>query len=208
VNTILKYIPFVQTNFVVGLDTDAGPEPFELTKKFVDLTPGAFPAYSMLTCYGRAAPMNLDLQRAGRVLPFPFHFLDSNHATNVKPLNYGWREYYRYGRDLARHTIAARGVIRRFHANKNWTAKMLNFVRGVGSDRVKYLGQVENLLASDLQFRRFYEGDSKVLPDFYMKRIKKSLGPLWEALPEGGVEHDNNAYLHSQALSPGMAAAE
>ncbi len=37
VNTILRYVPYVQANFVLGLDSDAGGEPFELTKRFVDL---------------------------------------------------------------------------------------------------------------------------------------------------------------------------
>ncbi|HEV7499264.1 MAG TPA: radical SAM protein, partial [Vicinamibacteria bacterium] len=37
VNTILRYIPYVQANFVLGLDEDVGEEPFELTKRFVDL---------------------------------------------------------------------------------------------------------------------------------------------------------------------------
>ena len=49
VNMILRYIPYIQTNFVLGLDSDEGDEPFELTKKFVDMTPGAFPGYSLLT---------------------------------------------------------------------------------------------------------------------------------------------------------------
>jgi hypothetical protein len=44
VNLILRYIPYIQTNFVVGLDTDEGCEPFELTKRFLDMAPGAFPA--------------------------------------------------------------------------------------------------------------------------------------------------------------------
>jgi hypothetical protein len=34
VNMIIRYIPYVQTNFVLGLDCDEGEEPFELTKKF------------------------------------------------------------------------------------------------------------------------------------------------------------------------------
>src|SRR5207245_6245450 len=54
VNTILRYIPYVQTNFVLGLDDDEGPEPFELTKLFVDKTPGAFPAYSLLSSFGQS----------------------------------------------------------------------------------------------------------------------------------------------------------
>src|SRR6266566_4959073 len=53
VNMVLRYIPYVQTNFVLGLDSDEGPEPFELTKRFVDLTPGAFPGYSLLSAFGR-----------------------------------------------------------------------------------------------------------------------------------------------------------
>jgi hypothetical protein len=69
VNLILKYIPYIQTNFVLGLDVDEGPEPFELTKRFLDLTPGAFPGYSLLTAFGQAAPLNLEYQRARRVLP-------------------------------------------------------------------------------------------------------------------------------------------
>jgi len=75
VNMILRYIPYVQANFVLGLDEDEGEEPFELTKRFVDLTPGVFPAYSLLSAFGQAAPLNLELQRDGRVLPTPFHFL-------------------------------------------------------------------------------------------------------------------------------------
>src|SRR5262249_42254678 len=55
VNLILKHVPYVQTNFVLGLDVDEGEEPFELTKRFLDLTPGAFPGYSLLTAFGQAA---------------------------------------------------------------------------------------------------------------------------------------------------------
>src|SRR5262249_2217922 len=88
INLILKYIPYVQANFVMGIDDDEGPEPFELTKKFIDMTPGAFPGYSLLTSFGQAAPLNLEYQAAGRVLPFPFYFLNNNQAMNVKPKNY------------------------------------------------------------------------------------------------------------------------
>lgn len=45
VNLLLRYMPYVQTNFVLGLDVDEGAEPFALTKRFVDLAPqGRFPA--------------------------------------------------------------------------------------------------------------------------------------------------------------------
>ena len=90
VNLILRYIPYVQTNFVLGLDGDMGPEPFELTKRFLDLAPGAFPAYSLLSAFGRAAPLNLEYQRAGRVLAVPVPLpeqqsRDERHARRTTP---------------------------------------------------------------------------------------------------------------------------
>ena len=39
INMILEYIPYVQANFVLGLDVDQGSEPFELTKQFLDRSP-------------------------------------------------------------------------------------------------------------------------------------------------------------------------
>ena len=106
VNLILRYLPYVQTNFVLGLDGEAGAEPFELTKRFIDLTPGAFPGYSLLSAFGRAAPLNLEYQRADRVLPFPFHFLDNNHAMNVRPENYAWKEFYDHVIDLTKYSFS------------------------------------------------------------------------------------------------------
>ena len=116
VNMILRYIPYIQTNFVLGLDSDEGPEPFELTKTFLDLRPGAFPAYSLLSAFGRAAPLNLEYQRAGRVLPFPFTFLNNNHAMNVRPTNYAWPEFYDRLVDLTRYSFSWRAIGRRVTA--------------------------------------------------------------------------------------------
>ena len=118
VNLILRYIPYVQTNFVLGLDNDEGEEPFELTKLFVDKTPGAFPAYSLFSAFGQAAPLNLELQRDARVLPFPFHFLDNNQAMNVRPKNYSWSGLYDRIIDLRRHSFSPRAIARRFAANR------------------------------------------------------------------------------------------
>jgi hypothetical protein len=88
VNMILHYVPYVQANFVLGLDDETGQKPFDLTKRFLDMAPKMFPAYSLLSTFGQTAPLNLELQRANRVLPTPFHFLDNNKTTNVKPKHY------------------------------------------------------------------------------------------------------------------------
>ena len=207
-NQILRYIPYVQTNFVLGLDDDEGEEPFELTKLFVDKTPGAFPAYSLLSAFGQAAPLNLEFQRDGRVLPFPFHFLDNNHAMNVRPKNYAWSSLYDRIIDLRRHSFSPRAVARRFAANDGFLARSLNFVRAVSTEglgRIRHDATIRGLLESDVSVRRFFESETRDVPAFYTDKVRRDLGPLWEWLPAGALEHDPNAYLSS--LSRTVATA-
>jgi hypothetical protein len=201
VRQILRYIPYVQANFVLGLDADEGEEPFDLTKLFVDQTPGAFPAYSLFSAFGQAAPLNLDLQRDARVIPFPFHFLDNNQAMNVRPKNYSWAGLYDRIIDLRRHSFSHRAVIRRLVANRGLLARTLNLVRARSSEglgRIRHDTAIRRRLDTDPSVRRFFEGETTEVPEFYADRVRRDLGPLWEWLPPGGLEHDPNAYLKSQ----------
>ena len=197
VNTILRYVPYVQGNLVFGLDTDEGPEPFELTKRFVDLAPGAYPSIQLLTAFGQAAPANLEYQRANRVTPVPFHFLDNSHGNNVRPKNYDWLQFYDHVIDLIDHALSWRAIARRFRAGRGMGARWLNFVRAVsvgGRGWLAYNVELRRRLASDPQVRRFYCGESDEVPDFYRERIRRDLGPLWEWLPSGGLRHDPNGW--------------
>jgi hypothetical protein len=204
INLILRYIPYVQVNFVLGLDCDEGPEPFELTKAFLDRAPGAFPAYSLLSAFGRAAPVNLDYQRAGRVIPFPFHLLNNNHAMNVRPKHYGWPEFYDRLVDLSRYSFSWRAIRRRLAANRGAIPRWMNVVRAVSSEgfgRIRYHTQVRRLLDSDPTVRAFMDGRTTEIPAFYVNRIRGELGPLWNQLPEGALHHDPLAYLKAEAVS-------
>lgn len=201
VNMILRYIPYVQTNFVLGLDVDEGSEPFELTKRFVDMTPGAFPAYSLFSAFGQAAPLNLEYQRANRVLPFPFHFLDNNHAMNVKPKNYSWPDFYDHVIDVTKHTYSWRAIFNRLRANKSTIPRWMNVVRAVSSEgfgRLRYYTELRQRLDADPQFRDYFEQQTNELPQFFVDLIRKDLGPLWKWLPKGALYHDPNAYLKSE----------
>jgi hypothetical protein len=201
VNLILKYIPYVQANFVLGLDTDKGTEPFDLTKRFLDLAPGAFPGYSLLTAFGRAAPLNLDYQRANRVLPFPFHFLDNNHAMNVRPRNYTWREFYDHVIDLTGYSFSWKAIARRFCATRGLTARCMNVVRAVSTEgfgRLEFYRNVRRRLDQDPQLLPYFEGETAELPGFYLELVRKDMGPLWKWLPKGALAHDPNAYSKSQ----------
>jgi hypothetical protein len=209
-NMVLRYIPYVQANFVLGLDVDEGDEPFELGKRFVDLAPGVFPAYSLLSAFGQAAPLNLDLQRAGRVLATPFHFLDNNRATNVRPKNYTWTALYENVIGLRKHSFSWRAVARRFEANRGTIPRCMNAVRALSSEgagRIRYDVKVRRLLDSDLSLRRFFDGETTTLPRFYTDQVRNDLGFLWHALPEGAMAHDQNAYLRSHAATPGPSTA-
>jgi hypothetical protein len=200
VNMILRYIPYIQTNFVLGLDSDEGSEPFELTKRFVDMSPAAFPGYSLLSAFGQAAPLNLEYQRDNRVIPFPFQFLDNNHAMNVKPKNYSWIEFYEHIVDLKKYTFSWKAIAKRLSANKTAIPKWMNVVRAISSEgfgRIKYNIEVKRKLITDPQFRKYFEQETTELPQFYKDQVKKNLGPLWHWLPEGALYHDPNAYLKS-----------
>jgi hypothetical protein len=210
VNLILKYIPYVQTNFVLGLDSDEDEEPFELTKRFLDLTPGAFPGYSLLTAFGRAAALNLDYQKENRVLPFPFHFLNNNQAMNVSPRNYDWRTFYDHVIDLTRYTFRARALLSRFCATDGMTSRWLNLVRAVSTEgygRLGYYREIRKRLDTDAQFAPYFERESDQLPAFYTDMARHDLGSLWEWLPAGGLEHDPYAYLKCERSATKLVGA-
>jgi hypothetical protein len=201
VNLILRYVPYVQTNLIFGLDIDRGPEPFTLTRNFLDLTPGAFPGYSLMSAFGQAAPQNLEFQRANRVLPFPFHFLDNNHAMNVRPLNYTWPEFYDNLIDVTQHSFSPHMILRRFAAIPERIPRWLNVIRAISSEglgRIRYFKEIRRQLETNRQFRSFFEQESSAVPDFFINKIQIALGSFWKWLPEGGLLHNPNAYLESQ----------
>jgi hypothetical protein len=212
VNMLLDHIPYVQTNFVLGLDDDEGEEPFELTKRFVDRVPGAFPAYSQRTAFGEATPENLELQRAGRVLGFPFHFLDNNQVMNVIPKNYRWEEFYGRLLDLTEYSFSARAIARRWGGTRKLTGRVVNFVRAVSSEgfgRIRHYRRVRRALADDPAMLPYLEGRSRELPSFYIDKLKADLGPYWAMLPPAAVYHDPYAFMKkAQAASKPTAASE
>ncbi|MEE8370570.1 MAG: radical SAM protein, partial [Sphingomonadales bacterium] len=212
VNMILRHIPYIQTNFVLGLDDDMGAEPFELTKMFIDLTPGAFPAYSLLSAFGEAAPLNLELQRDGRVLGFPFFFLDNNKAMNVRPKNYEWPEFYDQLISLMKHSFSLKAVARRFRATDRPLAKVMNVMRAASSEgffRLQYHKKLRRLMDTDPALRSYLEQETEVIPDFYVKKIMDSLGAFAPFLPDGAIEHDQNAYLKkTERIAKEQVAAE
>lgn len=201
VNLIMDYIPYLQANFVFGLDCDEGPEPFELTKRFIDGSPAAFPGFSLLTSFGQAAPVNWQYYQEGRLLPFPFHTLNNHMAMNVRPKNYSWPQFYDYLIDVTEHAFSRRAMRRRFSHSTIYTTRWMNVIRAVSNEgwgRIRLFKQIRKLLDGHRGFRDYFEGETTTLPEFYRNLIKKDLGPLWRWLPEGGLEHDVHADLRGK----------
>ena len=104
---------------------------------------------------------------------------------------------------FARHwlPVSWKAIGRRLKANQGGTPRWLNFVRAVSSEgfgRIRHDTTVRRLLDRDTTMRSYFEGETQVLPEFYTDMVRKDLGHWWDALPEGSLRHDPNAYLKAQ----------
>jgi hypothetical protein len=124
---------------------------------------------------------------------------------NVRPKNYAWPEFYDHVVKLSGHSMSPRGIAYRFAITRG-AARWIKLAEAFAwSGRTRYHAGIRRLLDADPSVRRFVNGESGRLPDYYLGRIKQNLGPLFELLPAGALEHDHLAYSKSLA-SPARAA--
>ena len=197
INMIQRYIPQVQTNFIVGLDCDTGEEPFSLTKRFIDLAPGAYPSYALLSAFGQCPASNQKYQRENRIIPFPFHMMRSVHTMNVLPLNYSWEELNKRFLDLLRYSFSARAIHNRFKVNyeraPRWITLLLSLTIG-GRGKERSLSNSLNKLKTDLDFQRFINRETDKVPAFMINNVKNDLGLLWKWLPNKSLSYNPNVF--------------
>ena len=99
-------------------------------------------------------------------------------------------------------------VARRFRSVRETLPKLMNVVRAVSSEgfgRLRYYREIRRRLDWDKPLRAYFEGETTVLPEFFLQRMKQDLGPLWHSLPANAIYHDPNAYLKAeteQTLTP------
>lgn len=187
VDLITRYIPYVQTNFVWGLDQDAGPEPFELTKQFIDRAPAAFPSHSLFTAFGDSAALGRRLALEGRLLDIPFHFQDTSSVHNVALKNYSAVQFYGLIADLVRYSFSPGANRRRFQRSAHGLfspARWMTFVRSMNADwRVRYYEKLGYLFATDDEFHALAAGEAKASPAFFREPVRRELGAHYEHLP-------------------------
>lgn len=206
VNMILSHLPYVQTNHIFGLDVEEGPEPFELTKKFIDLAPGVYPNFNFITAFGNSAPLNRQYLSEGRVVDVPFPFLDGTSGLNVRPKNYSFETLYRNISELGGYAHSPRKIWQRFKANRHPLPRWMNLIRAVFANQGwgGNFGTMHRLLSTDPEFQAFYGGQTQKPPSYYSQRVKSALGPLYSHLPASVVDYLNHG---ESGVNPRIPAA-
>ena len=186
-NMVQQYIPLVQANIMYGFDSQSGPEPFTLTKRFIDLAPGIYPAYALLTSFGHGTRYNNEIDLENRIIPFPFHLMPGLNNLNIIPKNYSWEEFYAFYIDLLKYSFSARAMYRRFKANQvraaRWFTLFLSLSEG-GFGKIRHASSILKNLRMKQDFRSFMNKETDQVPAFMIGQIRKDLGTLWEWLPD------------------------
>jgi hypothetical protein len=172
-----EHVPYLQANFMFGLDTDQGDDPVDLTKVFMDLTPFVWPAINIPVPFG-GTPLHDQLLSDGRILrtmPFGFYYAPYL-VTTLK--HYEPVTYYEKLLELFGHLASPAMLKRRIRSTSNATVKLVHWTRTAGTRaRMNSYRQILLMLRTDPHFRAFHDGRSSVLPEFYHHQYERMLGP-------------------------------
>ena len=175
-------IPYLQANFIFGLDTDEGDEPIELTKEFMTRTPFAWPALNIPVPYG-GTPLYDRLGEEGRILKsMPFSFYYAPYLVMTLK-NYDPVTYYEKLIELFEHCCSREMLRQRMNSTTRRTVKIIHWTRTASTRAwINVYRNILRMLRSDREFRRFHEGRSQVLPEFYHHTYEQMLGRYAELI--------------------------
>lgn len=183
IQTIHEYVTYIQANFILGLDTDAGDEPFELTKEFwrrnhfVNHTLNSPMAF-------RGTPLYDELYRQGRILKtMPFSFYIVPYQTLILK-NYDAVAYTRKMVEL--YALIASDRLSRIWRSTEaaWQIRLMDSYRLLSFRGMLGVWQAMlRRLQTDPQFLAFHLGKTATLPDVYVRLYNQQLGRYAELLP-------------------------
>jgi radical SAM superfamily enzyme YgiQ (UPF0313 family) len=172
-----EHVPYLQANFMFGLDADRGDEPVALTKEFMTRTPFVWPVVNIPHPFG-GTPLHDRYRRDGRILaamPFSFYYSPWIVTTFA---HYGPVEYYERLIDVFAHFTSPAMLVRRLRATASPFARMMHVVRTrVKRQRLRAFRRLRDLLVADRELRRFHEGRARALPELYHREYERLLGP-------------------------------
>lgn len=180
---IEEYIPYMQANFILGSETDAGDVPFELTKEFMHRAPFAFPGMFVPVAYG-GTPFRRSLENQGRILTtLPFTFYFTPYLMLILK-NYDALTYFERMADLYSVLVSPKLIRARMAAKTPRLVKGVNLYRSIMCRPI--LGtfqEMAHLLRTDPSYRVFHAGESPVLPGLYVGAYRRQLGKYAELMP-------------------------
>ena len=173
---LAEHVPYLQANFMFGLDTDAGDEPVELTKRFMDRTPFAWPTINIPVPFG-GTPLHDELATQGRILtsmPFSFYYAPYL-VTTLK--NYDPLTYYEKLIQLYAHAAAPEMLRRRMRTTTRRSVRWIHRARAAAfRGDIESFREILAMLRTDAQFRAFHEGRDTTLPEYYHRLGDRMLG--------------------------------
>ncbi|HEY7593994.1 MAG TPA: radical SAM protein [Actinophytocola sp.] len=179
---LAEVVPYLQANFMFGLDTDEGAEPVELTKRFMDRAPFAWPTINIPVPFG-GTPLHDQMAAGGRILttmPFSFYYAPYL-VTTIK--NYDPVAYYEKLSELYTHAASADMLRRRLEASSHRAIGYVQRARTAGFRAdIASFNRILGMLRTDPRFLAFHEGRTDVLPRFYHDTGDRMLGRYAELL--------------------------
>ena len=187
---LAENVPYLQANFIFGLDTDEGDQPIELTKRFMDQTPFVWPTMNIPVPFG-GTPLHDEMMAAGRILatmPFTFYYAPYL-VTTLK--NYDPITYYEKLVELYEHASSPAMLRRRVHSTPRRIVRYIHRARTASyRTDIRSFHRVLGMLRSDPDFLAFHEGRTTKLPEFYRHAGNRMLGKFGELLSAADRQPD------------------
>jgi hypothetical protein len=181
--TLSSYVPGIQANFLFGSDVDQGAEPAALTCEFIERTPEVWPTINIPSPFG-GTPLYDQWYREGRILstmPFAFYY---NPYLAITLKQYEPIAYYDHLIDMHAALGSAHMLLKRLATRAPATVRFAHSLRTIAArHELAAFRRIRQMLEADAQFRRFHEGRTEELPEYYHQLFERRLGRYAELLP-------------------------
>jgi radical SAM superfamily enzyme YgiQ (UPF0313 family) len=173
-----EYVPYLQANFLFGLDGETVDESAALTREFMRRTPYVWPVMNIPHPFGGTPLFDRYLADNRILTTMPFSFYYSPHLATTLAHDTPVR-YYEKLIELFEYFTAPRMLLRRLGTGSTPFVRVVHIVRTkVKRGRLRILRRLHRLLTSDPDFRAFHERRSDILPEYYHREYERMLGPF------------------------------
>jgi len=198
---IHQYIPIIQANLLFGLDSDCGSEPVQLNKAFIQKTPYVSHSLNIPAPFGGTPLFEtyMQTQRILKSLPFTF-YCKPYLATTIK--HYHPIDFYKKLIEMFSFMTNRKIQLRAVASSKSWIFKSYHPIRMISLKLMtRTMREILNLLKTDPGFRRFHEGQSHILPEYYHYQYETLLGPYKSLISrEDRIPHSDKLSVPELAI--------